>query len=525
MLAVRTGRPGTAPATWARVAAFLEGGGAGAGLRRPVAGVVAGAATAAVLVALAVAPGVPGLDPLVVLLLLAFVALGQRMSFDLFVGSSYSLATVPVIAAGMLAGPPGAFLVALANPLLRGLRRRLAWYKILFNASVQGVAAAAAAAAFGLFGAALTPEHALVLAPAAAAAGVVYYLHTAPVALAMAAELRSAAPRLWSENFRWLWPQYVVLSLMALLLALAYRGFGLLGAAVFLAPPAMVHLVARQYVDRTLETVRRLEAEITQREAAEQEVARLAQADARAAALEELSRMKSEFISVASHELRTPLTAVLGFAELLLGEVGDEDPRQAMLGHVHRGAVQMSHLLDSLLDASRIESGRMTIRPADVDLEAFLPPLIEAVGAPAPRRALSARVAPDARSVRADPEKLGQVLTNLLSNAVKYSPEGGEVRVSTRADAASGRVVIEVADQGIGIPPADLPTIFDRFRRVDSDATRTIRGTGLGLYIVRSLVELQGGTVEVESTVGRGSTFRVALPAVPVAGTDAPALA
>jgi signal transduction histidine kinase len=158
----------------------------------------------------------------------------------------------------------------------------------------------------------------------------------------------------------------------------------------------------------------------------------------------------------------------------------------------------------------------MTVEPTAVDLAAAIPAVVEPLASGAPEHRLTVVVAPAARWVRADPERLQQVLTNLVTNAIKYSPEGGQVLVTTAPSRRPGYLEIAVADQGIGIPPDQLDSVFDPYQRVRSPATRRIRGTGLGLYIVRHLVELQRGSVRVQSEVGRGSTFFVSLPSAAV---------
>jgi signal transduction histidine kinase len=306
---------------------------------------------------------------------------------------------------------------------------------------------------------------------------------------------------------------------MGLLLALAYRGFGLSGVAIFLIPPIMMRYVAKQYVDRTLKNVRqlrslneKLEGEIAQRVAAEAEIAQLASEAARAHALEELNRLKTEFISIASHELRTPMTTILGFSELLQNQMAEEDPNRLFISYIHEDAQQLSDLVNNLLDISRIESGRLSLEPETIDLVATLDPLLQSLGTPAPLHRLYAEIAPEARWVYADPSKVIQILTNLIGNAIKYSPKGGRVQISSRLDYTPGWVTIEVTDQGIGIPADQLERIFERFQRVQSAETGGIRGTGLGLYIVRQLVEIHGGSIRVESEMGRGSLFACTLP-------------
>jgi signal transduction histidine kinase len=311
---------------------------------------------------------------------------------------------------------------------------------------------------------------------------------------------------------------------MGLLLATAYVELGVLGAAAFVVPPLMMRYVAKQYIDRALANVRQLRAlneklhsEITQRQTAEAENARLAEEAARAAALEELNRLKSEFISIASHELRTPMTTIMGFSELLLDHETPAETRERWLAFINQESRQLSALVDNLLDVSRIETGRLFLQPVPVDLCAAIDEVLAPLAASAPYHTLSANLARDAGRAQADPEKLRQILMNLIGNAIKYSPNGGRIGVTARRGPGD-RVSVAVSDEGVGIPPEYRERIFDRFQRVDSSETRAIRGTGLGLYIVRHLVELHGGTIEVESEPGRGTTFRFTLPCAEPAG-------
>jgi signal transduction histidine kinase len=281
----------------------------------------------------------------------------------------------------------------------------------------------------------------------------------------------------------------------AVALATAFVAPGLLEPALLVGAGFGLHaLVAKRYVDRARED------------------ARLADEAARVAALEELNRLKSEFISIASHELRTPMTTIMGFSELLLEHDTPPETRQRWIAFINKESCQLSALIDDMLDVSRIETGRVVLRPRPVDLPAAVDEVLAQLAASAPSHTLSTDLAPAAGNLIADPEKLRQILTNLVSNAIKYSPNGGRVGVTARLD--GDRVNLAVSDEGVGIPPGYRERIFDRFQRVESAETRGIRGTGLGLYIVRHLVELHGGTIEVESEPGQGSTFRVSLPRV-----------
>jgi len=228
------------------------------------------------------------------------------------------------------------------------------------------------------------------------------------------------------------------------------------------------------------------------------------------AELERLSRAKSDFVSVVSHEFRTPLTGIQGFSEMMQSEDLSIDEMREYAGDINKDAHRLNRMITEMLDLDKMESGRMEIHREAVDLNAIVTEAAESMRPNAPRHPVSLRLDPLVGEVSADRDKLTQVMANLLSNAVKYSPEGGEIVVSTRLEGNTAHVVVR--DHGMGIPKGALETIFERYGRVESLATRHIQGTGLGLPIVRQIVQLHGGAVWVESTVGEGSVFHVTLP-------------
>lgn len=232
--------------------------------------------------------------------------------------------------------------------------------------------------------------------------------------------------------------------------------------------------------------------------------------------LRELDRAKSELVSVVSHELRTPLTALQGFAELLLGRDVPADRARRWLGHIHGEAQRLARIVADLLDLARIESGGALEMARDpVDLGATVGRNVDLFAAAHPRHRFVA-LGPGATPVvvRGDADAIDRVVKNLLSNAVKYSPAGGQVTVSVTAPAtARSMAEIAVEDEGVGIPAAELPRIFERYVRVADPATSGARGLGLGLTLVRMLVEAHGGSISVASDPGRGSRFSVRLPA------------
>jgi signal transduction histidine kinase len=234
------------------------------------------------------------------------------------------------------------------------------------------------------------------------------------------------------------------------------------------------------------------------------------------ARLRELDRAKSEFLSVVSHELRTPLTALQGFSELLLRSALPPDRAQRCLVYLHTEACALGRIVGDLLDLSRIEVGRaLELRPERVDLDALMERNIALFAAEHPEHRFRWTTGGPAAALRADPDALDRMVKNLLSNAVKYSPRGGRVAVSAGAAADQpGMVEVAVEDDGIGIPPDQLPRIFDKYVRVPHPETASTRGLGLGLCLVKALAEAHGGRVEVDSLPGKGSRFRLLLPGV-----------
>ena len=223
-----------------------------------------------------------------------------------------------------------------------------------------------------------------------------------------------------------------------------------------------------------------------------------------------MNRAKSDFVSIVSHEFRTPLTGIQGFSEMMAGEDLTLEEMREYAGDINKDAHRLNRMITEMLDLDKMESGRMQLHREPLDLNAIVSDAVDRMRPNAPRHAVSVRLDPLVGEMNGDRDKLTQVMANLLSNAVKYSPNGGEIVVSTRAEGGAAHVVVR--DHGMGIPKASLEAIFERYGRVESLATRHIQGTGLGLPIVRQIVQLHGGTVWAESSVGEGSVFHVRLP-------------
>jgi len=232
---------------------------------------------------------------------------------------------------------------------------------------------------------------------------------------------------------------------------------------------------------------------------------------------ETANRAKDEFLATLSHELRTPLNAILGWAHLLSSADLPAEERSRGLDVIARNARVQNQLIEDLLDTSRIISGKLRLDVRETDLAAVIGAALETVAPSAVAKGIRLHQVLDPRAghVRGDPDRLQQIIWNLLSNAVKFTPKGG--RVSVFLERVNSHVEISIVDSGPGISPDLLPYIFDRFRQDDSSTTRQHRGLGLGLAIVRHLVELHGGTVHASNvTDGQGARFVVHLPFVPV---------
>lgn len=258
-----------------------------------------------------------------------------------------------------------------------------------------------------------------------------------------------------------------------------------------------------------------LEAEIAERERIESERLDLLRREhAARVEAETVNRMKDEFLATLSHELRTPLNAILGWAHIL--ELGNSEPETMAraVTVIRNNALAQSQLIGDILEVSRIISGKLRLRIAPVRLGALIDAAMEAVRPAAEAKEIEIDC-PECRELEipflGDQDRLQQVVWNLLSNAIKFTPKGGKVRLAL--DQVDSDVRITVQDNGIGISPDFLPHVFDRFTQADSSATRAHGGLGLGMAIVRHLVELHGGTVRAESAgKDQGATFTVQLP-------------
>jgi NtrC-family two-component system sensor histidine kinase KinB len=227
----------------------------------------------------------------------------------------------------------------------------------------------------------------------------------------------------------------------------------------------------------------------------------------------EIDRLKTELVSMVAHELRSPLTCISGFSELLLDTSITRDQSEEYASIIMKESNRLSDLINKFLDISKIESGKSQLRKTPVDLKMLIEKVLDFNAQLADRKKIKVKFeAPDQVSIiHLDRDMIEQVVLNLYSNAVKYSPE--KTRITVRLQEIGKAMHIDFSDTGYGIPESALPHIFDKFYRItDDENLRDIAGSGLGLALVKEIVEIHSGTIDVESTVGKGSTFFVVLP-------------
>ncbi|MBW4449487.1 MAG: response regulator [Spirirestis rafaelensis WJT71-NPBG6] len=279
----------------------------------------------------------------------------------------------------------------------------------------------------------------------------------------------------------------------------------------------LVNYYPLQDGDSQVASINIIVQEITERKRAEQEREALyAREQFARQQAETANRVKDQFLAILSHELRTPLNPILGWAKLLQTRSFNSTTTAKGLATIERNAKLQIQLIDDLLDVSRILRNKLILEISSVDLAAVIAAALETVRWPAEAKGIQIqlKIDPNVNFVCGDFNRLQQVIGNLLSNAVKFTPSGGQVEVCLRQDGSC--VQINVSDTGKGISPDFLPHVFEYFQQGDSSITRHFGGLGLGLAIVRNLVELHGGSVTVESPgEDKGTTFRVKLPLIP----------
>ena len=465
-------------------------------------------------------------------------------------GSTLSVSYAANLMSLLLLGPRQAMLIAVAafwTQCAYKPKHPYPPYRTLFSAATGALTMMATSLVFTSLGGADTPIDSFTLArPLVGAIATYFGVNTGLIACAIALSSGASCVETWRREFLWSGASFMVAGTAgAIAAAVVHRG-DLWKAVILIAPIYLTYRTYQLFSGRLddekrhtgeiqrlhVETVAALAQARTAEQALAAEKERLAVAltamtrleqtrnqlfereQAARASAEEANRLKDQFLAVVSHELRTPLNAILGWSEMLAKHGINEGLRdRAVLGIGH-SARRQAQLIEDLLDVARITSGKLRLERTFVDLNETVRDAIEVVlpTAQAKRIQVVIDLERSCGEVFGDGARLQQVAVNLLSNAVKFTPEGGTIRVSLRG--AGHAVELTVSDTGKGIAPEFLPWVFEAFRQGDASTTRAHGGLGLGLSIVKTLVDAHNGRVSARSDgAGRGATFTVMLPA------------
>jgi signal transduction histidine kinase len=446
-----------------------------------------------------------------VFLFIATVAVVDLIPVPAWGGMQLSLSFPILLGAAIIFPPPVAAIIAFLGSFdPRELRLQMPPLRALFNRAQMALSTFVGGALFHMVASTGSPPGELVLGVLVAAVSA-YLVNVLCVAVHQALlrgvgviqilkRMHGAAPYEFLLS-------YIGLGLFGGVIARFYVNEGFWSVVVFLGPLVF----ARQMYFRSRALTDRL---AEQNEILAQQAERLEQLLEKehhtVDELRELNRMKGEFVAVVSHELRTPVTALIGYAKTLRRPEFAEDPamRQEFIERMERQADRLLRLIEDLLTASRIESHQLRLSIGRVLFEDLLREVTESLAGEAAR--VHVRVPQDLPVLYTDRQLLGRVVQNLVDNALKYSPDGSPCELE--ASSVGDEIVFSVQDHGIGIPADVLPRIFERFYQVDQSSTRTFRGAGLGLSLVKDLLEHLGGSIEVRSVQGEGSRFTVRLP-------------
>jgi signal transduction histidine kinase/CheY-like chemotaxis protein len=464
-------------------------------------------------------------------------------------GSTLSVSYAADLTALLLLGPRQALLIALAGVYTQctvKVRQPYRWYQTTFSVAGEAVTMVATGIAYWSLGGPLKPEEFTTLArPLVGAIATYFLVNTGLIAGAIALTTGRKVWDVWRQDFSWSGASFMVAGSAGAAAAVVIARGEHWTAVLMIAPVYLTYKTYRVFIgrledrDRHAVEARRLHrettsalslarqaehdlaaekdrlaatvAELTRLEVTRREL--LERERAARASAEEGNRLKDQFLATVSHELRTPLNAILGWADMLRTQKIDELMRDRACRSIYENARQQARMIDELLDVARIVSGKLRLERTAVDLDQVVHAALDVVQAAAEAKQVSIVVEsdPSVGAVYGDGARLQQIVWNLLSNAVKFTSDGG--RVVVRLQRTHGAAEITVSDDGIGIPAEFLPWVFEPFRQADASSTRLHGGLGLGLSIVRHLVEAHGGTISAFSGgEGQGSTFTVRLP-------------
>jgi signal transduction histidine kinase/CheY-like chemotaxis protein len=446
-------------------------------------------------------------------------------------GSTLSLADAANVMSLLLLGPEAAAVVAVAGVLTQCTYRRQlqnTWYSLVFSMAVAAITLIASGAVYTWMGGERVPTELATLfgKPLVVAIAAYFLVNTTLVASAIAVSTGRTLVDTWRSDFLWSASSFMVAGAAGAFGAVVVARGEYWKALVLLAPVYLTYRTYEAFVDRLDseqrhteeirvlhgETVRALAQAREAERALAEEKERLAAARASA---EAANRLKDQFLAVVSHELRTPLNAILGWSDLMCRGSLDPEQRERASRTIRDSARRQAQLVDDLLDVARIAAGKLRLERSRLDLREVVADALQVVQPAADAKRITVRIesSDDVAMIDADAARIQQIAWNLVSNAVKFTPEGGSVVI--RLAQIGSMVEMAVIDSGNGIAPEFLPHVFDAFRQGDASPTRLHNGLGLGLSIVKSLVDAHRGTVTARSDGEHlGATFTVRLPAI-----------
>ena len=439
-----------------------------------------------------------------------------NLPISLASGSTLSVSYAADLMALLLLGPRAAIVIAAVGVWTQctvNVKRRYPIYRTAFSIAAEILTMAATGAAYGWLGGTTGPfDVGALMKPLVGAIGTYFVVNTSLVAIVIALSSTRSVWRVWRDDFLWSVTSFVVAGSAGAIAAVVIQRGEHWKAVVMLAPVYLAFQTYRLFLARLDDQKRHLD-DMTRLEAERRRLLEREQA-ARASA-ETANRLKDQFLATVSHELRTPMNAILGWADMLRAGTLPDARRHRAFEAIFNNATRQARLIDELLDMARIMAGKLQLERTEVDPREIANAALEIVqiGAESKDIRVDLQIDDNVGTFYADGPRLQQVLWNLLANAVKFTPEHGTVRVRLARQGDWGEIV--VSDSGIGIPRDFLPSVFEPFRQADASATREHDGLGLGLSIVKQVVQAHGGTITVDSAgEGHGATFTVRIPVV-----------
>jgi len=446
-------------------------------------------------------------------------------------GATLSVSYAANLMALLVLGPQPAIVVAMAGVWTQctyRVKQAYPWYRTIFSTAAESITMAATGFVYLELGGRILPVEVSGLArPLVGAIGTYFIVNTTLVAAAIALTTSRTVFKVWRDDFLWSGASFMVAGSAGAMAAVVVARGEEWKAVLLIAPVYLTYRTYQIFVGRLDDQARHMSEMRRLHQNTVQALNQARQAEhaeqlARTGA-ERANRLKDEFLAIVSHELRTPLNSILGWSDMLRRGRLEDSRRERALQSIYDSARRQAQLIDDLLDVSRIMSGKLRLDLTACDLRDIVNDAVQAAQLTAEAKGVALTVTADSwlGFIQGDGARVQQVISNLLSNAVKFTPAGGAVTVALKRKSEAVEVVVR--DTGQGIPPEFLPSVFEPFRQADGSTTRTHGGLGLGLSIVKHLVEAHNGTIIAESDgPGRGATFTIRFPADPSAMSTPP---